>query len=133
MCSTRPPPHGITHCRCVTNQATAECRIFGSIQDSSRRIVSFSSNKLDGWDRYTRDFKYPHSQKSIGVRSEDRGGHENLQHLLMFLSFSKVYIKNSLIGLTVEQLVVQSCINVTISNASFSRKHETTFSCKSFK
>ncbi|GFY27534.1 hypothetical protein TNCV_2071531 [Trichonephila clavipes] len=32
-----------------------------------------NSDRLDGPDRYTRDFKYPHNQKSAGVKSGDRG------------------------------------------------------------
>ncbi|GFU58110.1 hypothetical protein NPIL_295771 [Nephila pilipes] len=70
MCSICPPPQGITHCRRVTNPETAECRLSGCIHDSSRRIASFNSYRLDRRDRYTRDF-----QQSTGVRSENRGGY----------------------------------------------------------
>ncbi|GFX35795.1 hypothetical protein TNCV_745881 [Trichonephila clavipes] len=38
-----------------------------------------NSDRLDRPDRYTRDFKYPHNQKSAGVKSGDRGGHGYLQ------------------------------------------------------
>ncbi|GFU78156.1 hypothetical protein TNCV_1716101 [Trichonephila clavipes] len=38
-------------------------------------IASFSSDRLDGPDRYTRDFKYPLNQKCAGVKSGDRGGY----------------------------------------------------------
>ncbi|GFU54295.1 hypothetical protein NPIL_565221 [Nephila pilipes] len=34
------------------------------MHDRSRRIASFNSDKLDGRDRYIKNFKYPHSQKS---------------------------------------------------------------------
>ncbi|GFX58704.1 hypothetical protein TNCV_804091 [Trichonephila clavipes] len=34
----------------------------GCMEDTSLRIASFSSDRLDGPDRYTRDFKYPHKQ-----------------------------------------------------------------------
>ncbi|GFW80530.1 hypothetical protein TNCV_2416321 [Trichonephila clavipes] len=44
----------------------------GCMEDTSLRIASFSSDRLDGPDRYTRDFKYPHNQKSAGVKSGDR-------------------------------------------------------------
>ncbi|GFV89291.1 uncharacterized protein TNCV_4151121 [Trichonephila clavipes] len=47
----------------------------GCMEDTSLRIASFSSDRLDGPDRYTRDFKYPHNQKSAGVKSGNRGGH----------------------------------------------------------
>ncbi|GFU48224.1 hypothetical protein NPIL_518591 [Nephila pilipes] len=47
-CSTCPPPQGITHCRCVTNPATAECRMSGCIHNSSRWIAYF--NWMDGID-----------------------------------------------------------------------------------
>ncbi|GFV60173.1 uncharacterized protein TNCV_2444621 [Trichonephila clavipes] len=42
-------------------------------------IASFSSDRLDVPDRYTRDFKYPQNQKSACVKSGDRGGHGYLQ------------------------------------------------------
>ncbi|GFS79301.1 hypothetical protein TNCV_4409541 [Trichonephila clavipes] len=42
------------------------------MEDTSLRIASFSSDRLDGPDRYTRDFKYPYNQKSVGVKSRDR-------------------------------------------------------------
>ncbi|GFW86005.1 hypothetical protein TNCV_1968131 [Trichonephila clavipes] len=45
------------------------------MEDTSLRIASFSSDRLDEPDRYTRVFKYPHNQKSAGVISGDRGGH----------------------------------------------------------
>ncbi|GFX79947.1 hypothetical protein TNCV_558461 [Trichonephila clavipes] len=61
--------------RRVTNPATVECNTSGCMEDTSLRIASFSSDRLDGPDRYTRDFKYPHNQKSAGVKSGDRGGH----------------------------------------------------------
>ncbi|GFU04583.1 hypothetical protein NPIL_335431 [Nephila pilipes] len=57
----------------------------GLLHDSSRWITSFNSNRLVGLDRYTWDFKYRYSPKSAGVRYEDRGGHGNLQRLLMIL------------------------------------------------
>ncbi|GFV73611.1 hypothetical protein TNCV_1269911 [Trichonephila clavipes] len=44
----------------------------GCMEDTSMRIASFSSGRLDGLDRYTRDFKYSHNQKSAGVKSGDR-------------------------------------------------------------
>ncbi|GFW05699.1 uncharacterized protein TNCV_3407651 [Trichonephila clavipes] len=49
----------------------------GCMEDTSLRIASFSFDRLDGPDRYTRNFKYPHNQKSAGVKSGDRGGHAN--------------------------------------------------------
>ncbi|GFT67933.1 uncharacterized protein TNCV_38481 [Trichonephila clavipes] len=51
----------------------------GCMEDTSLRIASFSSDRFNGPDRYTRDFKYPHNQKSAGVKSGDRGGHGYLQ------------------------------------------------------
>ncbi|GFW74156.1 hypothetical protein TNCV_4177011 [Trichonephila clavipes] len=68
-------PQGRRHSRRVTHPATAECNMSGCMEDTSLRIASFSSDRLDGPDRYTRDFKYPHNQKSAGVKSGDRGGH----------------------------------------------------------
>ncbi|GFW34371.1 hypothetical protein TNCV_220971 [Trichonephila clavipes] len=64
----------------------------------SLRIASFSSDRLDGPDRYTRDFKYPHNQKSAGVKSRDRGGHGYLQRLLTILCSPNVCIRNALKG-----------------------------------
>ncbi|GFS53198.1 hypothetical protein TNCV_3363751 [Trichonephila clavipes] len=58
------------HFRRVTNPATAECNMSGCMEDTSLWIASFSSDRLDGPDRYTRDFKYPHNQKTAGVKSE---------------------------------------------------------------
>ncbi|GFT25095.1 hypothetical protein NPIL_37611 [Nephila pilipes] len=99
------------------------------MHDRSRLIVSFNSDKLEGRDRYTRDFKYPHSQKAAGLRSGDRVGHGDLQRLLMILSSQNVYIKNSLTGLAVGH-VATSCIYVT---NLFQGKHGTTFSLRSVK
>ncbi|GFV21019.1 hypothetical protein TNCV_2280621 [Trichonephila clavipes] len=70
----------------------------GCMEDTSLRIASFSSDRLYGPDRYTRDFKYPHDQKSAGVKS---GGHEYLQRLLTILSSPNVCIRNALTGLAV--------------------------------
>ncbi|GFW18160.1 hypothetical protein TNCV_4007001 [Trichonephila clavipes] len=53
--------------------SNGECNMSGCMEDTSLRIASFSSDRLDGPDRYTRDFKYPHNQKSAGVKSGDRG------------------------------------------------------------
>ncbi|GFV92523.1 hypothetical protein TNCV_1744281 [Trichonephila clavipes] len=94
------PPQGKTFRR-VTNPATVECNMSGCMEDTSLRIASFSSNRFDGPDRYTRDFKYPHNQKSAGVKSGDRGSHVYLQHLLTILSSPNVSIRNALTGLTV--------------------------------
>ncbi|GFU24822.1 hypothetical protein NPIL_571481 [Nephila pilipes] len=66
------PPQEITHCRRVRNPATTECRMSGCIHHSSWRIASLKSDRLDGRDLYTQDFKYPHSPKFSGVRSGDR-------------------------------------------------------------
>ncbi|GFW37910.1 uncharacterized protein TNCV_4631121 [Trichonephila clavipes] len=71
----------------------------GCMEDTSLRIASFSSDRLDGPDRYTRDFKYPHNQKSAGVKSGDRGGHGYLQRLLTILSSPNVCIRNALTGI----------------------------------
>ncbi|GFX88651.1 hypothetical protein TNCV_832811 [Trichonephila clavipes] len=68
------------------------------MEDTSLRIASFSSDRLDGPDKYTRDFKYPHNQKSAGVKSGNRGGHGYLQRLLMILSSPNVCIRNALTG-----------------------------------
>ncbi|GFX26740.1 hypothetical protein TNCV_1839131 [Trichonephila clavipes] len=73
----------------------------GCMEDTSLRIASFSSDRFDGPDRYTRDFKYPHSQKSAGVQSRDRGGHGYLQRLLTILSSPNVCIRNVSTGLAV--------------------------------
>ncbi|GFT32489.1 hypothetical protein TNCV_4484781 [Trichonephila clavipes] len=71
------------------------------MEDTSLRIASFCSDRLDGPDKYTRDFKYPHSQKCAGVKSGNRGGHGYLQRLLTILSSPKVCIMNALTGLVV--------------------------------
>ncbi|GFU44814.1 hypothetical protein TNCV_3633271 [Trichonephila clavipes] len=43
------------------------------MEDTSLRIASFSSDRLDGPDRYTRDFKYPRQPEICrGVKSGDR-------------------------------------------------------------
>ncbi|GFT69182.1 putative transposable element [Trichonephila clavipes] len=68
------------------------------MEDTSLRIASFSSDRLDGPDRYTRDLKYPHNQKSSGVKSGSRGGHGYLQLLLTILSSPNVCIRNALTG-----------------------------------
>ncbi|GFW27167.1 general transcription factor II-I repeat domain-containing protein 2A [Trichonephila clavipes] len=60
---------GRRHSRRVTNPATAECNMSGCMEDTSLWIASFSFDRLDGPDRYTRDYKYPHNQKSAGVKS----------------------------------------------------------------
>ncbi|GFV73992.1 hypothetical protein TNCV_5108331 [Trichonephila clavipes] len=66
-----------------------------------RAAKSACSERLDGPDRYTRDFKYPHNQKSAGIQSGDRGGHGYLQCLLTILSSPNVCIRNALTGLAV--------------------------------
>ncbi|GFS60746.1 hypothetical protein TNCV_2001521 [Trichonephila clavipes] len=71
------------------------------MEDTSLRIASFSSDRLYGPDRYTRDFKYPHNQKSAGVKSGNRGGHRYLQRLLTILSSPNICIRNALTGLAV--------------------------------
>ncbi|GFX80259.1 hypothetical protein TNCV_2642751 [Trichonephila clavipes] len=55
ICSTRPPPQGRRHSRRVTNPATAESNMSGCMQDTSLRIAPFSSDRLDGPDRYTKN------------------------------------------------------------------------------
>ncbi|GFW45420.1 hypothetical protein TNCV_4702311 [Trichonephila clavipes] len=101
ICFHGPPPTGRKHSRRVTNPATAECNMSGCMEDTSLRIASFSSDRLDGPDRYTRDFKYPYSHKSAGVKSGDRGGHGYLQCLLTILSSPNICIRNALTGLAV--------------------------------
>ncbi|GFW64342.1 uncharacterized protein TNCV_273661 [Trichonephila clavipes] len=78
-----------------------EFNMSGCTEDTSLRIASFSSDRLDGPDRFTRDFKYPHNQKSAGVKSGDRGVHGYLQCLLKILSSPNVCIRNALTGLAV--------------------------------
>ncbi|GFV91681.1 hypothetical protein TNCV_4762461 [Trichonephila clavipes] len=73
----------------------------GCMEDTSLQIASFSSDRLDRKDRYTRDFKYPHNQKSTGVTSGDRGVHGYLQRLLTIMSSPNVCIRNALTGLAV--------------------------------
>ncbi|GFV32563.1 hypothetical protein TNCV_1414481 [Trichonephila clavipes] len=68
----------------------------GCMEDASLRIASFSSDRLDGPDRYPRDFKYPRNQKTAGVKSGDRGGHGYLQRLLTILSSPNVCIQDRL-------------------------------------
>ncbi|GFV17470.1 hypothetical protein TNCV_4323361 [Trichonephila clavipes] len=65
---------GRRYSRRVTNPATAECNMSGCMEDTSR-IASFSSDRLNGPDRYARYFKYPHYRSPDGVKSGDRGGH----------------------------------------------------------
>ncbi|GFT82483.1 hypothetical protein TNCV_4173321 [Trichonephila clavipes] len=64
------------HSRRVTNSATAECNMSGCMEDTSLRITSFSSDRLDGPDRYTRDFKYPptRSLPVLNMESEEAMG-----------------------------------------------------------
>ncbi|GFS74009.1 hypothetical protein NPIL_245541 [Nephila pilipes] len=59
----------------------------------------FQFRQMDGWNRYSRDFKFHHSQKSTSVRSGGREGHGNLQCLIMILSSQNVCINTSLTGL----------------------------------
>ncbi|GFT21841.1 hypothetical protein TNCV_3179481 [Trichonephila clavipes] len=73
----------------------------GCMEDTSLWITSFTSGRLDGPDRYTRDFKLPHYQKSAGVKSGDRGGHGYLQRLLTILSSPNVCTRNVLTRLAV--------------------------------
>ncbi|GBM26489.1 hypothetical protein AVEN_260249-1 [Araneus ventricosus] len=54
-----------------------------SMPPTGRRMASFSSTKVVGEPLYTRDFKYPHNKKSLGVKSGDRVGHLNLQRRLI--------------------------------------------------
>ena len=115
-------------CHKSSNDRVQDVRLY-AWQLSANRIFQF---RQIGWTgSIDRDIKYPHSQKSTGVRSGDRRSHENLQRLLIILSFPKVCIKNSLNVLAV-WLVAPSCINITISSASFSRKHGTILSRKNF-
>ncbi|GFV58547.1 uncharacterized protein TNCV_2915361 [Trichonephila clavipes] len=79
------------------------------MEDTSQRIASFSSDRLDGPDRYTRDFKYPHNQKSAGVKSGDRGDHEYLQRLLDSVFPERLY---------------QECLNRVSSVTGCSILHE---------
>ncbi|GFV06878.1 uncharacterized protein TNCV_2261791 [Trichonephila clavipes] len=58
----------------------------GCMEDTSLQIASFSSDRLDEPDRYTRDFKHPYNHKSAGVKSGNRGGHGYQQRLLTILS-----------------------------------------------
>ncbi|GFU93172.1 hypothetical protein TNCV_1465541 [Trichonephila clavipes] len=67
------------------------------MEDTSLRIASFSSDRLDGPDKYTRDFKYPHNHKSAGVKSETEEAMGYLQRLLTILSSPK-RIRNVLTG-----------------------------------
>ncbi|GFV27135.1 hypothetical protein TNCV_3907441 [Trichonephila clavipes] len=85
ICSTWPPPQGKTFQTSdkSSNGRVQHVRMYGGY---FLRIASFSSDRLDGPDRYTRDFKYPHNQKFAGVKSGDRGGHGYLQRLLTILS-----------------------------------------------
>ncbi|GFS49086.1 hypothetical protein NPIL_684701, partial [Nephila pilipes] len=76
MYSTCPPPQRITHWRRATNPATAECRMSGCIHDSSRWIAFFNSDRLDGRDRYSRDFNHALSPESADVRSGDKNAME---------------------------------------------------------
>ncbi|GFU63489.1 hypothetical protein TNCV_5047281 [Trichonephila clavipes] len=73
----------------------------GCMEDTSLQIASFSSDRLDGPDRYTRDFKHPYNHKSAGVKSGNRGGHGYQQRLLTILSSPNVCIKNALAWLAV--------------------------------
>ncbi|GFW96951.1 hypothetical protein TNCV_4801641 [Trichonephila clavipes] len=81
-----------------SNGRVQHVRMYGGYFSADR---IFSSDRLDGPDRYTRDFKYHHNQKSAGVKSGDRGGHGYLQHLLTILSSPNVCIRNALTGLAV--------------------------------
>ncbi|GFV29159.1 hypothetical protein TNCV_4601911 [Trichonephila clavipes] len=73
----------------------------GCMEDTSQRITSFSSDRLDGPYRYTRYFKYPLNQKSASVKSGDRRGHWYLQHLLTILFSPNVCIRNAFTRLAV--------------------------------
>ncbi|GFV04319.1 hypothetical protein TNCV_919401 [Trichonephila clavipes] len=73
----------------------------GCMEDTSLRIACFTSYRLDGPNRYTRDFKYPHNQKSAGVKSGDQGVHGYMQRLLTILSSPNVCVRNALTGLAV--------------------------------
>ncbi|GFS92875.1 hypothetical protein TNCV_1162531 [Trichonephila clavipes] len=90
------------------------------MEDTSLRIASFSSDRLDGPDRYTRDFKYPHNQKSADVKSGYRGGHGYLQRLLTILSSPNVCIRNALTG---------GRPNATIMVVKVTMKREMSFIC----
>ncbi|GFT37693.1 hypothetical protein TNCV_3614861 [Trichonephila clavipes] len=82
-----------------SNGRVQHVRMYGGFFSTDR--IFFSSDKLDGPDRYTRDFKYPHNQKSAGVKSGNRGGHGYLQRLLRILSSPNVCIRNALTGVAV--------------------------------
>ncbi|GBL73495.1 hypothetical protein AVEN_142661-1 [Araneus ventricosus] len=104
-----------------TIQASRKSSRSGCIHDTSWQITSFSSDRLDGPDQYNWDLKYPHNQKSASVKSEDRGGHGNLQFLIMILSFPEHLYR---------EYLDQSS---SLTSCSILHKHDTTFSRRSFK
>ena len=122
----------MTHCRRLTNPSTSKCNNSFCMHATFRRISSFNSDKLDGWDRYTSDFKYSQSQKSVSVLSGILGGRGNFQPLLINLFFPNVCIKNSFTGVAVWPVAI-SCINITVKITSFSSKYGTIFPSKSAK
>ncbi|GBL82382.1 hypothetical protein AVEN_252534-1 [Araneus ventricosus] len=83
-----------------------------------RRMVSFSSTRVVGEPRYTRDFKYPHNQKSAGVKSGDREGHLNLQPQLITPFSVKVCNRNVLTS-RAKWGGAPSYMKVTTGNMSF--------------
>ena len=62
--------------RQIMNSTEARTMAIG-ISSNAVLMASFKSDTVCEWNWYTMDFTYPHSQKSIGVRSEDLGGHGN--------------------------------------------------------
>ncbi|GIY43269.1 hypothetical protein CDAR_257631 [Caerostris darwini] len=55
---------------------------------------SFRSTKMPEDSRYTRDFKYPHNQKSVSIKISDHDGPLNLQLQLINWSLVKASNRN---------------------------------------
>ncbi|GBN75813.1 hypothetical protein AVEN_148829-1 [Araneus ventricosus] len=113
--------------RRVTTPIAAECSMSSPMPPTVRRMASFSSTKVVGEPLYTRDFKYPHNQKSAGVKSGDREGHLNLQFRLITRCSVKGSNRNVLTS-RAKWGGEPSCMKVT---ASFSCNASTTWSQKS--
>ncbi|MGH0168181.1 UNVERIFIED_CONTAM: hypothetical protein FKN15_053922 [Acipenser sinensis] len=63
------------NCIRVTMAITAALCISSGMPAISWTMASLRSGIVRGFPRYTRDSRYPHNQKSTGVRCSERGGH----------------------------------------------------------
>lgn len=101
MCSELPPPQWTLQASYKSRNDTMHvARMF---LWTSWRITSYSSNRFNASNRYTREFKDPNNQKSAIVKSGERGGYGNP----LSFQFPQIY-KQVLWGLSLLNFLYQS-------------------------